>query len=66
MSGWWFITPEYNGDIKTLKVEHLYHITAGREDLIPYIALPFGYRFHAGKNEEQAWFDEEVANAALE
>jgi hypothetical protein len=66
MSGWWFITSEYNGVIKSLKVEHLYHITANRRDIIPFIALPFGYRFHVGGNKEEFMFDEEVSRASLE
>ena len=45
MSGWWFITDRYNGDINSIKTTHLYHVTAKRPDLAPFIALPVGFRF---------------------
>jgi len=64
MSGWWFTTNRYNGDIKTLRCEHLYHLTAKRFELSSYLALPFGYRFVTASNE--VWFDEEVARSSLE
>lgn len=59
MSGWWFITDRYDGDIKSLKTEHLYHITAARPDLAKYIALPYGYRF--SMQDQTVWYDERVA-----
>jgi len=58
MSGWWLTTDRYNGDIKTIRTVHLYHVVIVRPDLIKYLGLPFGYRFHA--SSDQAWFDQKV------
>jgi hypothetical protein len=60
MSGWWITTDRYDGDIKSLKREHLYHLTAARADLARYVALPDGYRFDLA-NREDVWFDQKVA-----
>ncbi len=51
-SGWYFITDDYNDDIKSLKVVHFYHVAFARPDILKYLALPFGYRFimENGKN----------------
>jgi hypothetical protein len=62
MSGWWITTELYNGDIKSLRNEHTYHITAARPDIAKYLALPFGFRFNLSATED-AWLDEKVANA---
>jgi hypothetical protein len=59
MSGWWLTTDRYNGDIKSLQVVHLYHVSAARPELVRYLALPYGWRFASGG---QAWFDERVGN----
>jgi hypothetical protein len=59
MSGWWMVTERYNGDVNSMHREHMYHLTARRPDLAPYIALPFGYRFDLTRHED-VWFDEEV------
>lgn len=56
MSGWWITTGRYNGDVKTLRREHLYHLTAARPDLARYVALPFGFRFDLAQRED-VWFD---------
>ena len=60
MSGWWITTDRYDGDIRSLTQEHLYHLTAARPDLARYLALPFGFRLDQAK-DEAVWFDEEVA-----
>lgn len=59
MSGWWMVTDRYNGDVNSMRQEHMYHLTARRPDLAPYIALPFGYRFDLTRHED-VWLDEEV------
>jgi len=59
MSGWWITTDLYNGDIKTLRREHTYHVTAARPDLAKYLALPEGFRFNLSVAEE-VWLDEKV------
>ncbi len=60
MSGWWITTDRYDGDIRSLTQEHLYHLTAARPDLARYVALPFGFRLDQA-NGEAVWFDEGVA-----
>lgn len=60
MSGWFLMTDQYNGDYRTLQVEHLYHVTAERPDLTTLIALPPGFRF-ATANGLEVWFDKQVA-----
>jgi hypothetical protein len=60
MSGWWITTDRYDGDIRSLTQEHLYHLTAARPDLARYLALPFGFRINQA-NDEAVWFDEKVA-----
>jgi hypothetical protein len=60
MSGWWITTDRYDGDIRSLTQEHLYHLTAARPDLARCLALPFGFRFDQASGED-VWFDEQVA-----
>jgi len=52
MSGWWITTDRYDGNVKSLKQEHLYHLTARRPDLAPYIPLPWGFRFDFTNRED--------------
>lgn len=60
MSGWYLTSNEYNGDIKTLVVDHLYHILNERPDLVKFLALPVGYRFYKEKQTEMVWLDETI------
>lgn len=62
LCGWWLITDRYNGDIKSLKTVHYYHIAFKRQDILQLLALPFGFRFYTGT--WNAWFDPEVAKEA--
>ena len=57
MSGWYLYNDEYNGDVKTLQVVHLYHVAANRPDVVPYLALPAGYRIAVGDNGDEVTFD---------
>ncbi|MGE9819633.1 immunity protein Imm33 domain-containing protein [Acinetobacter baumannii] len=58
MSGWWLTADKYDGDIETLKNVHFTLILEKRPDLAIYMALPYGYRFILGGEEEHVWFDE--------
>jgi hypothetical protein len=60
MSGWWITTDRYDGNVDSLRREHLYHLTAARPDLARYVALPFGFRFD-NANGEDVWFDRKAA-----
>jgi hypothetical protein len=59
MSGWWLTTDRYNGDIKTLKVVHLYHVTSARPEIAKYLALPAGWYF---RSDGDVWFDSKIAS----
>lgn len=60
MSGWWFTTDRYRGDVGSLVKIHAYHLSAARPDLSSLLALPHGYRFDLSKSED-IWYDEKVA-----
>lgn len=51
MSGWWITTDRYNGDTQTLKTVHAHHVAEHRPDLVKFLALPFGYRFHEASGD---------------
>jgi hypothetical protein len=59
MSGWWISTDQYDGNIKSMRQEHTYHVTCARPDLAKYLALPPGYRFDLSSFED-IWFDEQI------
>lgn len=59
MSGWWMVTDRYTGDVNSMRQEHMYHLTSRRPDLVPYVALPFGYRFDLTHHED-IWLDKEA------
>lgn len=60
MSGWWLTTDRYNGDTDTLITVHFHHIYSKRPDIAIYMALPFGYRFLLGGDDEYVWYDEAI------
>jgi len=62
MSGWWITTDRYDGDITSLTTEHLRHIGAARPEILPYIALPEGYRVDLAASPS-AWLDQTVLDA---
>jgi hypothetical protein len=64
MSGWWITTDRYDGNIKSLRYEHTYHVTAARPALAKYLALPDGFRFNFSAGEE-VWFDEKVLEPVM-
>ncbi|OSR69953.1 hypothetical protein BV327_03879 [Pseudomonas syringae pv. actinidiae] len=51
MSGWWITTDRYNGDTQTLKTVHAHHVAEHRPDLVKFLAMPFGYRFHEASGD---------------
>jgi hypothetical protein len=60
MSGWWLTTGRFDGNTRSLKRTHAYHLTAARPDLAHLIALPSGFRFDL-THREDIWFDEKAA-----
>jgi hypothetical protein len=63
MTGWYITAPSYNDDIRTLSIDHLYHLTAARPEIARYVALPPGFRFDTTSGED-VWFDAQVAAEA--
>lgn len=59
MTGWWLTTDLYDGNVKSLMTVHYFHVAFKRPDLIKYLALPHGFRFFAGK-EDDVWLDQKV------
>lgn len=64
MSGWYITTDKYDGDIKTLKIEHVYHLIILRPDLAKYLALPSGFRFDTC--DDKAWLDKSITDELLD
>ncbi|WP_330745911.1 immunity protein Imm33 domain-containing protein [Chryseobacterium sp. CP-77] len=58
-TGWYLITDDYNGDIKSLKMVHFYHVAFARHDIMKYLAIPPGYRFLMGNGNIQIAKDED-------
>ena len=63
MSGWYLTTDRYNGDHRSLVVEHVSHVAQRRPDIAPFLALPPGFRFDVTPVSAEAWYDEDVARA---
>ena len=64
MTGWWLTSESFNGDVLTLEIIHYYHLAFKRPDILKYLALPFGFRFHLS-TQTNIWFDQEVAKEAI-
>jgi len=64
MSGWWVLTDRWDGETRSLRTEHLYHLTARRPELAKYLALPFGFMFDLRHGESIA-FDKAIANQKI-
>jgi hypothetical protein len=60
MTGWYITTARYNGDHRSLRVEHVAHLLERRPDIAPLLALPPGYRFDVNGTAVQAWRDPAV------
>lgn len=65
-SGWYLTTDLYDGDIRSVRMIHLEHLTAARPEVTKLLGLSFGYRFEAtGANKVSVWYDAEVANSEV-
>lgn len=62
MTGWYLTANSYNGDIKSLQVDHLYHVLKARPDLAKFLALPAGFRFYKNGVEEDVWADDAIVD----
>ena len=60
MTGWYLTSNEFNGDVNTLIVDHLFHLLKVRPDIAKYLALPAGYRFFKDELGDKIWFDEDI------
>ncbi len=61
MSGWYFTTKDFDGNIASLRIIHLYHLALKRPELIKYLALEPGYHFDQSQSDI-ASYSLEVAN----
>ncbi|RLB54262.1 MAG: hypothetical protein DRJ42_09715 [Deltaproteobacteria bacterium] len=61
MSGWYLTTARYDGNVESLKVVHLHHVTQARPDLLRHLALPPGSYFDFSKSPKVG-FSQEVAS----
>jgi len=66
MSGWWLITDQYDDNIQSLKTVHFQHILDTRLDIVNYMALPFGFRFTVGYQDDIVEYDINVANESFD
>ena len=60
MSGWYLSTDLYDGNIKSMKVIHLYHVIARRPEIARYLALAPGHYFRL-YGADEVGFLEDVA-----
>jgi hypothetical protein len=63
MSGWWVTSDEYDGNVGSLRADHLFHLIAARPDLVALLGMPAGWRFDTAASHSP-WFDPEVAAAS--
>jgi hypothetical protein len=59
MSGWIITSDLYDGNVSSLRTEHLVHLIESRPDLEKYLCLPIGWRFDSARDD--VWFDQQVA-----
>jgi len=60
MTGWWLTTELYDDNIDSLMNVHYFDLAFRRPDLLPCLALPYGYRFSLNGNDIDIWYDEKV------
>lgn len=60
-SGWCLSTNRFDGTLDTVRREHLFHVTNDRLDVVPYLALPPGYRFVYSEVGIEVEFDARAA-----
>lgn len=51
MSGWWITTDRYDGNVSSLRTEHIHHVSSKRPDLAQFLGLDYGYRFYSDNGE---------------
>lgn len=57
MSGWYLTTDLFDGDVKSLRLEHVHHVLARRPMLAGFVALPPGHRFELKGQTSGVRFD---------
>ncbi|WP_284640782.1 immunity protein Imm33 domain-containing protein [Paenibacillus silviterrae] len=60
MTGWYITTDQYDGNFQSLMVVHYYHLAFKRTDLLPYLALPYGFRFSKYESKIEVWLDSTI------
>jgi hypothetical protein len=65
-SGWYLTTDLYDGDIRSMRMIHLEHLTAARPEVVQLLGLAFGYRFEVtGPGKVSVCYDTEVAGSEM-
>ena len=59
MSGWIITSDLYDGNVSSLRTEHVVHLIENRPDLEKYLCLPIGWRFDSARDD--VWFDQGAA-----
>jgi hypothetical protein len=57
MSGWWLTTDLYDDKIESMMIVQYYHVAFKTPGILKFLALPFGYRFFVGSNNDDVWYD---------
>lgn len=63
MSGWVITADAYDGNVSSLRTEHISHLIKSRPDLLRYLCLPVGWRFDTARDD--VWFDESVQHIEI-
>lgn len=59
-NGWFLWTGKYSDDAEFFTPLHWEHLEDGRPEVLPYLALPPGWRFLIAPGQEDVWFDEKL------
>lgn len=59
-TGWYIWRGDYSEDDNFFQATHLEHLAEDCPEIVPYLALPPGWRFliDPGNNYEDVWYDE--------
>ena len=60
--GWYIWRGELTGDPDFFDASHVAHLRDHAPEVLPYLALPPGWRFLIAPGHEDLWFDEQLLN----
>jgi len=62
-TGWFIWAGDWSGDPDFFKPLHLSHLTEDSPAVLPFLALPPGWRFMVAPGHEDVWFDGDLLSA---